>query len=325
MANTFDINKAGKHFFDLSTIAGEISGKGINVQSDFLCCINNGAGPTVLLCAGIHGDEYEPQTVLRHLAESLETEQITGRLIIIPAINYPAAQSGARVSPVDGQNMNRVFPGKADGTPTERLAAFITREVFPSTDLLIDAHTGGNDINVVPMIFGFSSESCKVSDAELTTIMEAWGYRYVQHVTGVDSTICGAALAANIASVEIEGGGGVLRAEELSTIHDGVLRALTAAGVLQTLIEPQPFTGLHVNAGPEAQLLAPQQGVIEHLVSLGDSVTQGEPVALLYPLSGKAAAPRELAAPVSGVVLRQARSAYMKEGQLVMNLGVLIC
>lgn len=324
MASTFDINKPGKHFFDLSAIAGELAGKGAGIQGDFLCCINNGTGPTVLLCAGIHGDEYEPQTVLRHLAETFHPEQVTGRLIIIPAINYAAAQSGARVSPVDNQNMNRVFPGKADGTPTERLAAFITREIFPATDLLIDAHTGGNDVNVVPMIFGFSSENCRVSNAALTTLMEAWGYRYIQHVTGVDSTICGAALAANIASVEIEGGGGVLRSEELSIIHDGVIRALTAAGVLQTLLEPQPFAGLHLNAGPETQLLAPQQGVIEHLVNLSDSVTQGEPVALLYPLSGKVATPRELAAPVSGVVLRQARNAYMKEGQLVMNLGVII-
>lgn len=320
MASTFNINKPGKHFYDLSAVAGEVAG----IQGDVLCCINQGEGPTVLLCAGIHGDEYEPQTVLRHLAETLETEQVIGRLIIIPAINYAAAQSGARVSPADGQNMNRVFPGKADGTPTERLAAFITREIFPATDLLIDAHTGGNDVNVVPMIFGFSSDECVVSDPELTRIMEAWGYRYIQHVTGIDSTICGAALAAGIASVEIEGGGGCLRSDELSTIHDGLLRALAASGVLQPLVEPQPFTGLHLSAGPEAQLFAPQMGVVEHKVNLGDSVTKGDVAALLYPLAGKASAPRELTAPVSGVVLRQARNAYLKEGQLVMNLGVIV-
>lgn len=155
MASTFNINKPGKHFYDLSAVAGEVAG----IQGDVLCCINQGEGPTVLLCAGIHGDEYEPQTVLRHLAETLETEQVIGRLIIIPAINYAAAQSGARVSPADGQNMNRVFPGKADGTPTERLAAFITREIFPATDLLIDAHTGGNDVNVVPMILDLARMS----------------------------------------------------------------------------------------------------------------------------------------------------------------------
>ena len=56
---------------------------------------------------------------------------MSGRIIIVPSLNFPAAQKGKRLSPFDGQNMNRVFPGKPDGTPTERLAAFLTGTLFP--------------------------------------------------------------------------------------------------------------------------------------------------------------------------------------------------
>lgn len=313
-----DLSKPGKHFYDLTPVAGELAG----ITGDVMCCIANGEGPTLLLCGGIHGDEYEPQTVLRQLAETLEPEQISGRLIIIPAINYPAAQSGARISPFDGQNMNRMFPGLMGGTPTQRLAAFVTEQLFPFCDLLIDAHTGGNEVCVVPMIFGFSSEACLMGEDKLITLMEAWGYQYIQHVTGVPSTICGAALAAGVASVEIEGGGGSLDSREVATIREGILRALAAAGVMQPVLAEKPFNGVHVDAGPEAQLLAPQTGIVEHLVSLHDRVKEGSVVAHLYPLHGDNAAPLALKAPVGGVVLRQTRSAFAKEGQLVMNLGV---
>lgn len=314
----FELSKPGKHFYDLAAVAGELPG----ITGDLLCCIANGEGPTILLCGGIHGDEYEPQTVLRQLAETLKPEQISGRLLIIPAINYPAAQSGSRISPFDGQNMNRVFPGVADGTPTERLAAFVTQQLFPCCDLLIDAHTGGNDVCVVPMVFGFSSPECLMSDEQVTELMEAWGYKYIQHVTGVPSTICGAALAAGVASVEIEGGGGCLTTQEVTTIREGLLRALAAAGVMPAVLPARAFDGVHLDAGPEAQVIAPEAGIVEHLVTLHDNVKAGSVVAHLYPVYGKSSAPIELKAPVDGVVLRQTRNAWNKEGQLVMNLGV---
>ena len=173
MIPDFDPARPGKAIYDLGPIVGPLEG----VSDDILCCINNGEGPSVLLCGGIHGDEYEAQVVLRQLITRLEATAVSGRIFIVPSLNFPAAQNGKRLSPLDGQNMNRVFPGRSDGTPTERLAAFLTGTLFPLVDLLIDVHAGGRDVSVVPMVFGFTTPTSVVNEARLTELMEAWGYR----------------------------------------------------------------------------------------------------------------------------------------------------
>ena len=77
--------------------------------------VRNGNGPTVLFTGGNHGDEYEGPIALRKLANELKPEQIQGQVIIVPYLNYPAVLAGTRLSPVDGLNMNRSFPGSPDG------------------------------------------------------------------------------------------------------------------------------------------------------------------------------------------------------------------
>jgi predicted deacylase len=93
--------------------------------------IKNGRGPTILLCAGNHGDEYEGQVALLRLAREIEPQDINGRLLLFPSLNYPAVAAGRRVSPLDEGNLNRSFPGRAVGSPTEMLAHFIVEELFP--------------------------------------------------------------------------------------------------------------------------------------------------------------------------------------------------
>lgn len=316
MLPDFDLARSGKSIHDLGPVTGPLDG----VEGDILCCINNGDGPSVLLLGGIHGDEYEAQIVLRRLAERLTPADVTGRVIIIPSLNFPAAQKGKRLSPFDGQNMNRCFPGKQDGTPTERLCAFVTKELFPAVDLLIDVHAGGSDVSVVPMVFGFSTPDSVVDDARLNRLMESWGYRFVQHVDGIDETACGAAKLADLASIEVEGGGGRMKPSELTIMEEGLLRALADFGAIKPQLEPAPFTGVHFTAGPEGQYLAPFSALVEHRVALGDKVAKGQGVARLHPTSGSAT-PVEITAPMPGHVLRQTEHAYVAKGQLVGNIG----
>src|SRR6476646_5666593 len=69
--------------------------------------VNNGPGPTLLALGGNHGDEYEGPVALMKLARTIESAQVQGRLIIIPALNLPAVMAGTRLSPIDGVNLNR--------------------------------------------------------------------------------------------------------------------------------------------------------------------------------------------------------------------------
>lgn len=317
MIPDFDPARPGKALYDLGPVAGPLDG----ISGDVLCCINNGEGPSVLLCGGIHGDEYEAQIVLRRLISALDPATVTGRIIIVPSINFPASQKGQRLSPFDGQNMNRVFPGRSDGTPTERLAAFLAGTLFPLVDLLIDVHAGGRDVSVVPMVFGFTTPTSVVGEPALTALMEAWGYRFVQHVEGIRETACGAAKEVNLASVEVEGGGGRMEASELRIMEEGLLRALAAFGVIKPVLPPVAFTGVHVHAGPEGHYFAAEPGLVEHRVALGDEVTEATVVALLHPVAGRSSTPREIRSPTSGYVLRQTEHAFVAPGQLIGNIG----
>lgn len=317
MMTDFDPTRPGKTLHDLGPITGPLDG----IESDILCCINHGEGPSVLLLGGIHGDEYEAQIVLRRLAERLTPEDVTGRVIIVPSLNFPAAQQGRRLSAFDGQNMNRCFPGKEDGTPTERLCAFVTKRLFPAVDLLIDVHAGGGDVSVVPMVFGFATANSVVDNARLNRLMEAWGYRFVQHVDGIHETACGAARLADLASIEVEGGGGRMKSDELAIMEEGLLRALADFGAIKPQLAPAPFSGVHFTAGPEGQYLAPQAALVEHRVSLGDAVEKGQLVARLHPIGGQSVAALEIRAPVSGHILRQTEHAFVAKAQLIGNIG----
>src|SRR5882757_4960270 len=112
--------------------------------------IKRGDGPTALLTGANHGDEYEGPIALFDLARNLRAEEVSGRVIILPAMNYPAFRVGTRTSPIDKGNMNRIFPGRADGTVTEKIADYIQRHLLPMADLVVDIHSGGKTLEFVP-------------------------------------------------------------------------------------------------------------------------------------------------------------------------------
>ena len=107
-------------------------------------------GPTIVAIGGTHGDEYEGPVGLKNLIDGLDPPRLVrGRLIVIPVLNVPAFRADQRSSPLDGVNMNRAFPGKADGTITSRIARFMTDEVLPRADVVIDLHSGGAGFEVI--------------------------------------------------------------------------------------------------------------------------------------------------------------------------------
>lgn len=112
--------------------------------------VKNGKGPTALLTGGNHGDEYEGPIALFDLARKLDAADVEGRVIIVPAMNYPAFQAQTRTSPIDRGNMNRSFPGKPDGTVTQKIADYFQRVLLPLADIVLDFHSGGKTLDFLP-------------------------------------------------------------------------------------------------------------------------------------------------------------------------------
>src|SRR5690606_34712753 len=115
-----------------------------------LCVIKNGSGPTAILVGGNHGDEYEGPITLGEIIRDLDPGAVQGRLIILPGLNLPAVLAGRRTSPVDGLNLNRTFPGNGMGSLTEQITAFLSETVCPLGDAVLDLHSGGSSLEILP-------------------------------------------------------------------------------------------------------------------------------------------------------------------------------
>jgi predicted deacylase len=111
--------------------------------------VANGEGPTVLVLAGNHGDEYEGQVAALRLLQELQPERVSGRVVVIPALSPAASNANTRNWP-SGANFNRSFPGRPDGPPNEQLAHFLSTVLFPLADVVIDMHSGGRSAWFLP-------------------------------------------------------------------------------------------------------------------------------------------------------------------------------
>src|SRR5689334_23348703 len=178
--------------------------------------LKHGDGPTALLVYGTHGDEYEGQVALRNLAKSLDPAGIQGRVIILPAANFPAAVAGRRTSPIDEGNLNRLFPGDPDGTVTQQIAYYIEHELIPLADLVCDLHSGGSSLMYVPaaLLGGYARNG---DNTKGIAALKAFGspLSYVVEANqGGDRTLSGGAIRHGVLAMgtELGGSGHVTRA-----------------------------------------------------------------------------------------------------------------
>ena len=168
-----DLDAPGKHFGHLRVPHSTHESAYGWIAIPF-AVIRGADGPDVLLTAGNHGDEYEGQIALLKLMRELQAQDIRGRVIIIPRLNQPAAAAGRRTSPIDDGNLNRVFPGDPEGTPTEQIAHYVTSVLLPQTQASIDIHSGGSSLEYLPCAFARVPEDAG-QRARQRAALEAFG------------------------------------------------------------------------------------------------------------------------------------------------------
>ena len=99
-------------------------------------------GPTVLITAGIHGDEINGVEIVRQIIAKKINIPVVGTTICIPILNTFGFLNADRAFP-DGRDLNRVFPGTKTGSLASRVAYYFTKEILPFADYCLDFHTGG--------------------------------------------------------------------------------------------------------------------------------------------------------------------------------------
>ena len=288
-----------------------------------LATVSNGEGPTVLLLAGNHGDEYEGQIAALKLLRELEADDVRGRLIVIPCLSPEAAAAGTRLWP-SGANFNRSFPGRPDGAPHEQLADFLTTVLIPVSDVVIDVHSGGQDSRFLPC-----SHMHWVEDPEQRKRMAAgmFAWNTDHHFIYVD--VAGSGLLPTeaerqgklVITAELGGGGYVS-----SRMHDlterGLKNVLRHVGVLVGDVETRASLNL-----PDAVILdgrtetnyvfAPESGLWETLVDPGDAVVEGQPVGRIHFLERPSFAPSVITSPCDGVIVNVRARAATSQGDNV--------
>lgn len=246
-----------------------------------LVCIKNGSGPTALLVAGNHGDEYEGQIALSNLAREIPVHQVAGRLLILPALNAPAVAAGRRVSPLDDGNLNRLFPGDATGSPTQMIAHYVYDVLIPMADIVVDLHSGGRSLNYVTSTLVRPGRTSDEHQA-LLRLMQLFGapISFVSDGTGGGglTTLAAAAQERGVLALTTElGGGATLSRQGLSLAEAGLKRVLKDWGLLRDIeVEPASPTRLMTVKGHGAFVYARDRGIFEPAANLCDEVVQGQ-------------------------------------------------
>lgn len=298
--------------------------------------ISSGEGPTALLVAGTHGDEYEGQVVLHELIRSLEPKHLTGTLIILPAANAPAVRSGTRVSPIDGGNLNRSYPGGPHGAPTDQIADVISGTLLPMADMVLDLHSGGSNSTYVPCTFLYRGPDERAWQQKVAAA-RVMGLPYVVVVRErfEPGSLNTAGDDAGVVSLSAElGGGATVEPGVLAMARQGVRSVLVHQGILAASPgavagapygdEPVSTRGCEprwVEFVPESPVIAASAGILEPLVVLGQRVASGEAVARVHAIDDLTRAPREHTAQVDGVVAVLRRPALVSPGTYLVHVA----
>ena len=170
----------------------------------------SGQGPTILFTGANHGDEYEGPIALFDLAHTISADDLSGRVIIVPGMNYPAFQAEKRTSPIDGGNMNRVFPGNPSGTLTEKIADYFQRTLLPLADYVVDFHSGGKTLEFLPFCCAHVLDD-KDQQARCIAAMKAFNAPHSMMLLELDAANMYDTAAENMGKVfigtELAGGG----------------------------------------------------------------------------------------------------------------------
>jgi predicted deacylase len=292
-----------------------------------IAVIGNGDGPTVLMTAGNHGDEYEGQVVVSDLIRSIEAADVQGRLILMPALNLPAAMAGTRTSPIDDANLNRCFPGLPLGTPSQQIAYYIHHELLSLCAAWFDLHSGGSSLAYVPFISMHRSGDPDLDDRAMATLKAfgaplsfVWGFFPEPHMA------VGSALHHRLIYIGSElGGRGTVDPDVVRMAWQGSIRALRALGLLRSDRGPEAAPAGPVRLveirGREDYVYAPCPGLFEPMVKLGEEVRRGDLLGRIHFVDDPARDPVPVHFKNDGLFICQRHPSRVERGDCLAHLA----
>lgn len=281
-------------------------------------------GPVLALVAGSHGTEYTSIIALEKLITTLNASEISGTVIIVPLINIPSfEQKVPHVNPIDKKSMNRFYPGKIDGTQTERASYLITKQVVEQCDHLIDLHGGDTDESLRPYSYWTKTGNEK-QDQISKEMVVAFGLDHIIISTERPKDPQASRYLENTAttrgkpSITVEAGhAGTVETDDLNALMNGCVNVMR---YLKMLSAPPIVYERPVWIEKVVPLASEQAGIFYPLVKRGTYVEQGMKVGYVTDFYDKVVF--EARAPAAGVILYICAVPSMTKGATIANVGV---
>src|ERR1041384_837043 len=281
-------------------------------------------GPVLALVAGSHGTEYTSIIALEKLIAMLNPAEISGTVIIVPLINIQSfEQKVPHLNPVDKKSMNRFYPGKMDGTQTERASYLITKQVVEQCDHLIDLHGGDLDESLRPYSY-WTRTGNDTQDRISREMVLAFGLDHIIISADRPKDLNASRYLENTAtvrgkpSITVEAGhAGTVETDDVAALVNGclsVMRYLKLLPGAASVIEHPVWIEKVITIASE------QTGIFYPLVRRGTYVEQGMKIGYVTDYVGKQIF--EARASAAGVVLYICAVPSMTRGATIANIGV---
>lgn len=280
-------------------------------------------GPVLALIAGNHGYEYTPLLALQRLRAGLEAKRLAGTVILVHVANMPSFLGRTiYYSPADRKNLNRVYPGRPDGSESEKIAWAITTQVIEKCDYLLDLHAGDGNESLRPYVYQAITGDAKM-DARIAEMALAFGLDHIvldrgrpkdpQHSIYCSTT----AITRGKPALTVESGFlGVPDEASIERIVRGVRSLLRHSHMLEGTPErvSQP-----VFLDPAEVLTSPATGILYPHVERGHSVAKGTLLAHITDFFGQTIG--EVRSPFDGIVLYVVATPPISKGEPVAFIG----
>lgn len=301
----------------------EISILGTSFELPYFLAKGKAAGSRLVVTAGIHGGEYPCVEAAVRLGRTIDPGRLSGEILIIPSANPTAfAARSIYITPADGKNLNRHFPGKKDGSFTERWAAWLFENVISTGDAYLDLHGGDMIEALVPFTACYAVDDPEVTEKS-RTLARAFGIRHIlmhaKQATGGPSgmTVLTAAEAGVPALLAEAGGQGIWDEASVALLQRGVLRVMRALDMYEEPALDVPEDSVVLSGW--SWLRSETTGLFYPAVSIGDNVSKGQSLGRIANFFGDTR--QELVSPASGVVLFLVTSLAMNPGDPLMAIA----
>ena len=308
-----DFDKPGKHHYQVAFHLDSTWGYSLLPLTVINGTRGGGAStspPAVVAFGGTHGNEYEGQVSVKRLCHDLDAAALRGRVILVPQLSPGACTANLRVSPLDGVNMNRAFPGDPGGTISYRIADFVKRYLFPQVHVVLDIHSGGME-GCFPFCSSFHPIPDPVQRAEIERVARLFDTPFIL-VYSSDMT---SGLLTDEAEAEGKitiggefGYGESTHVDGTRHAYEGIKNVLRHYGLLDGEMvrireEGSEPTRLVDAANLDDYIPTPRDGVWEPVVRLGQRVEAGDLLGRLHDFSDHSAPALDIRTDRAGWVL----------------------